>query len=53
MYRRYVTLTPLTVSETDAYIDKVNVSIIVEWTESGTVYRVPINSVFSIWEKTY
>lgn len=53
LFRRHVVLTPLAVSDTDPYIDRVQVSIIVDWSDYGNTYVVPINSVFSVWEKTY
>lgn len=43
IFKREVTLTRV-----DA--NKVNVVITVTWTEMGTTYKVPINSVFTIWE---
>jgi len=32
------------------YLYQVNISILVEWQELGKTYKVPINSIFTIWE---
>ena len=44
LYKREVTLT---VQGTPS---QVNVSITVEWQETGNTYKVPLNTIFTIWE---
>lgn len=53
IFRRYVIFQPYTVSPSDPYIDRVKISVGVQWQEMGKTYTVPITSVFSVWEKLY
>jgi len=32
------------------YIYQINLSVIVEWQEADNTYKVPINTIFTIWE---
>lgn len=45
-YKREVTLTNLTNNPTT----QIKVSIAVKWEEGGNIFKVPIDTIFSIWE---
>lgn len=53
IFRRYAIFQPYTVSPTNPYIDRVKITIEVQWEELGKTYTVPITSVLSVWEKIY
>lgn len=48
-YKRTLNLVSLTSS--DGFKYQVNAKIVVEWSEAGKIYTIPIDTVLSIWEQ--
>ena len=51
LYKRTVKLTGLNTPPPDNTTYQVNVEVVVEWLESGSIYNVPLHTTFSIWER--